>query len=473
MELRDYIRILRKQLILILVCTLAGLVASAAYTITRTPLYESTSKVFVSAQGVSNVAELQQGATFTQARVATYVNLVTTETVLGPVLAELGLDSTADELAAKITASAPANTLIISITVEDPNPENAARISNALAESLREAVNTTEAPAGGGDSPVRLTQVENAQIAEVPSSPRVPLNLALGLLLGLAIGVGIAVLREVLDTRIRNEDDVRAITEDPILGGITYDQKAKERPLIVQDDPRSPRAESFRALRTSLQFIEYDGRKSFVVTSSVQSEGKSTTTTNLALTMAEAGLRVMLIDADMRRPKLASYLDLEGGAGLSDVLAGRAELSDVTQRWTHENLSVLLAGTIPPNPSELLGSDNMTSLIETLESGFDVVLIDMPPLLPVTDAAIVAKQVGGAIVVAAVGRTTRAQLDGALAILEQVGARVAGLVLNMIPTKGPDAYGYGHYGRYGYGYGYGLDKPEAKRGLLERLKKRR
>ncbi|MGK0741638.1 polysaccharide biosynthesis tyrosine autokinase [Leucobacter sp. Z1108] len=465
MELRDYIRVLRKNWLLIVVITLIGVGAAAAYSLTRTPLYESTSKVFVSAQGTSSVAELQQGNTFTQARVSTYVSLVSTQTVLVPVIGELELNTSSEELAAKVSASAALNTLIINITVSDSDPVLAAELADAIAESLAVTVEAIERPAGSEVSPVRLTQVQQAQVASAPASPNVPVNLALGLLVGLALSVGIAVLREVLDTRVRNERDVREITESPILGGIAFDPKAKERPLIVQEDPRSPRSESFRALRTNLQFIDLDGRKSFVVTSSIQSEGKSTTAANLAVAMADAGLKVMLVDADMRRPKLASYLDLEGGAGLSDVLAGRAQLADVVQRWGRQTLYVLLAGTVPPNPSELLGSKAMTQLIGDLESAFDVVLFDMPPLLPVTDAAVVAKAAGGAIVVVGVGRTTRHQLEGAIGSLEQAGAKVAGLVLSMIPTKGPDSYGYGRYGYGHYGYGYtAAAEPKGRRG---------
>ncbi|MGK0716083.1 polysaccharide biosynthesis tyrosine autokinase [Leucobacter sp. W1153] len=461
MELRDYIRVLRKNWLLIVVITLIGVGAAAAYSLTRTPLYESTSKVFVSAQGTQSVAELQQGNSFTQARVSTYVSLVSTQTVLVPVIGELELNTSSEELAEKVNASAALNTLIINITVSDADPVLAAELADAIAESLAVTVEAIERPAGSDVSPVRLTQVQQAQVASAPASPNVPVNLALGLLVGLALSIGIAVLREVLDTRVRNERDVRDITESPILGGIAFDPKAKERPLIVQEDPRSPRSESFRALRTNLQFIDLDGRKSFVVTSSIQSEGKSTTAANLAVAMADAGLKVMLVDADMRRPKLATYLDLEGSAGLSDVLAGRAQLADVVQRWGRQTLYVLLAGTVPPNPSELLGSKAMTQLIGDLESAFDVVLFDMPPLLPVTDAAVVAKSAGGAIVVVGVGRTSRHQLEGAISSLEQAGAKLAGLVLSMIPTKGADAYGYGRYGYGSYGYGY-TAAPEPK-----------
>lgn len=470
MELRDYIRILRKNWLLIVVITLIGIGSAAAYSLTRTPMYEASSKVFVSAQGTSTVAELQQGNSFTQSRVVTYVDLVKTQTVLLPVISDLQLDLTSEQLVEQVSASAALNTLIITIKVEDADPETAAEIADGLAESLQTVVEAIEKPASGEPSPVRLTQVQRAQIADAPSSPNVPVNLALGLLVGLAVSIGLAVLREVLDTKIRNERDVREVTDAPLLGGIAYDAKARARPLIVHEDPRSPRAESFRALRTNLQFIDLDGRKSFVITSSIQSEGKSTTATNLALAMADTGLKVVLVDADLRRPKMHTYLELEGGAGLSDVLAGRAKLTEVLQRWGRQNLYVLLSGTVPPNPSELLGSSQMERLIEQLEGAFDVVLFDTPPLLPVTDAAIVAKATSGAIVVAGVGAASRHQLEGALETLQQIGAPLAGIVLTMIPTKGPDAYGYGRYGYGQYGYGY-AQAPAKKRRFGKRSEK--
>ena len=190
------------------------------------------------------------------------------------------------------------------------------------------------------------------------------------------------------------------------------------------------------------------------MTSSIESEGKSTTGANLAIALADAGSRVLFVDADLRRPKVADYMGLEGAVGLTDVLIGRAEIDDVIQPWGAAELFVLPAGPVPPNPSELLGSTRMSQLISDLNDRFDVVIFDSPPLLPVTDAAILAKNVGGAIVVVAAGRAHKHQLKGALTALQNVGAPVSGLVLTMIPTKGPDARGYG---RYGYGYHYGSE----------------
>lgn len=459
-ELRDYIRILRKSWILITVMTLLGIAAAATYSLLQTPQYSATSKVFVSTQSGGTVSDLAQGNTFTTQRVQTYADLVSTPAVLLPVIAELGLDADAGVLGRSISSSAPESTSLIEITVVGPDPVLASEIANSASESLTSVVDNLERPLEEGSvSPVKLTLVQQASVPNSPVSPNVPINIILGFLVGLALGVGLAVLRDVLDTRIRTERDIKGITEAAIVGGIAFDPKATARPLIVQDDPRSPRAESFRSLRTNLQFIGAgQTHRSFVVTSSIESEGKSTTAANLSIALAAAGSRVVLVDADLRRPKVADYMGIEGAVGLTDVLIGRAELQDVLQPWGRSSVTVLPAGRIPPNPSELLGSPAMEALVEELNREFDHVIFDAPPLLPVTDSAILGKLVGGALVVVAAGRTTKHQLEGAVTTLEHVGAPVSGIILTMLPTSGPDAYGYG---RYGYGYGYGVEDENA------------
>lgn len=448
-DISDYLRILRTYWVLIVLLGLTGVAAGTAYSIITTPEFSSSAKVFVSTQSSDSVQELAQGNAFTQQRVKTYADLVSTPIVLLPVIGTLELNTTASVLATQITATAPLDTTLIEITATSEDPVLAAEIANTTARSLTGAVATIEQSADGKASPVKLTLVQQADVPAEPVSPNIPLNITLAALLGLAAAAAFALLREALDTRIRSERDVTAITELPIMGGIAFDPKAKRRPLIVQEDPRSPRAESFRSLRTNLQFLAVNGTaRSYVLTSAMQSEGKSTTAANLAITLADAGHSVALIDADLRRPKLADSFDIEGAVGLSDVLIDRASLEDTLQPWGKGRLCLLPAGAIPPNPSELLGSEAMRELIVAMEEQFDYVLLDGPPLLPVTDSALLSRHTGGALVVVATGRTHRDELRGALDALAQVGASVAGLVMTMVPTRGPDAYGYA---RYGYG----------------------
>ncbi|WP_084104796.1 polysaccharide biosynthesis tyrosine autokinase [Demequina sp. NBRC 110056] len=450
MELQDYLLVLKKNWVVLLVATLIGGALGYTYSALATPTYAASAKVFVSTSGASSAAELQQGNTFTQQRVKTYADLVKTAAVLQPTIDALGIDTSVQRLRSNVSATAPLNTTVIDVSVTNTDPVFAASLATATANELISVVEDIETTDAAGGSPVSLTVVQEAEIPSSPASPNTTLNVALGLLLGAALGLAIALLRHALDTRIRNERDLEHVTERPVIGGIVFDPKAKERPLVLHADPRSPRAESFRTLRTNLQFLDAGKRhRSFVLTSALPSEGKSTTASNLAIALADAGARVLLVGADLRKPKMANYMGVEGGVGLTDVLVGRAALEDATQRWGRTSLHLLPAGTIPPNPSELLGSTTMSDLIEDLQQQYDVVLYDAPPLLPVTDAAVLARLVGGSILIVSAGRTRRQQVEAALDSLDNVGAPLSGLVLTMLPVKGPDAYGYG---RYGYAY---------------------
>jgi succinoglycan biosynthesis transport protein ExoP len=457
-ELRDYLRILRKRWVVIVALALSGVAVAAGYTIVVTPIYQASSLVYVQVQSSGTVGELAQGSTFIQNQVKSFAEVVNTPRVLDSAITSLGLEQSSAQLAGSVSASAPLDTVNIEISVTSDSPEAAADIANAVTDSFRQVVGDITASTGTNPtSQVSVSVLRDATVPSAPISPNAPINIGLGLVLGLILGLTIALLRDILDTRIRGERDVSVITAAPIIGGISFDPSAIDKPLIVQDDPHSTRAEAFRTLRTNLQFLDVEpGARSFAVTSSIPSEGKTTTAANLAIALSDSGAHVVLIDGDLRRPKVASYMGIEGAVGLTDVLISRAELSDALQPWGRGSLLVLPAGAVPPNPSELLGSRAMASLLRTLEAEFDVVIIDLPPLLPVTDAALVSKITRGAIVVVAAGRTHKGEFAGAIAALQNVGANVAGIIMTMLPTRGPDAY---RYGRYGYGgYGYGADE---------------
>ncbi|MFC8302307.1 polysaccharide biosynthesis tyrosine autokinase [Specibacter sp. NPDC057265] len=447
MELRDYLLILRRNWIMIVALTLVGLLVGGLTSLLTKPIYSAETQLFVATQNSGSVQDLQTGNTFIQARVSSYVKTATTPTVLQPVIDTLGLDATPQQLAAKVSASSDLKTVLITISVEDGSPVQAAAIAQGVANSLIQAVDTLEAPAAGGVSPVRVSVITPATAPSSPSAPNTKINLALGLLVGLALGVGAALLRTTLDTRIRSERDLNTITQAPVLGGIAFDADAAKDPLVNAGSHHSQRAEAFRQLRTNLQFAHVSHKsKTVLVTSSLPGEGKSTTATNLAIAMAESGQSVALVDADLRRPMVAKYLGLEGNAGLTTALIGQADVQDLMQPWGQNELHVLTSGRIPPNPSELLGSHEMKQLILRLEQAFDSVVIDAPPLLPVTDAAVLAQQVGGVALVVGCHTAKRPQVEKAIATLELVNADILGVVLNRLPVKGPDAYSYTYYG---------------------------
>lgn len=425
---------------------LSGLLVGGAASVLVRPTYTASTQLFVAIQSSGTVTELQQGNTFGQARVQSYVKTVTTPVVLAPVVETLGLIDSAEQLAGRIEASTDPNTVLITITASDGSPAQAAAIAQAVGASLVKAVDDLERPQTGGTSPVRLSIIAPAAAPAQPSAPNTKINLALGLLIGLGLGIVLAVVRTNFDTLIRGESDLRQVTDAPLLGRITFDPDASKKPLLTQTGAQSARAEAFRQLRTNLQFAQVTGgRNSVLVTSSVPGEGKSTTATNLSLAIAQSGQSVCLIDADLRRPMIDKYLGLERRAGLTTALIGAADVNDLLQPWGEDRLYVLTSGAIPPNPSELLGSEEMKSLIARLEATFDIVIIDAPPLLPVTDAAVLSQHVGGVVVVVGSQKTGRPELEKSLTALSLVGAQVLGVVLNRLPTKGADAYSYSYY----------------------------
>lgn len=445
MELSDYLRVLRGNWTTIVACSLLGLIATATASFIVKPTYISQTQLFVAIQGSGSVTELQQGNTFSQARVRSYVETVATPAVLQPAIDSLGLDMTPALLKSKIKATSDLNTVIISISAEDTSPVQAAAIAQAVGTSLVAAVTDLESPAQGGSSPVKLSVITPATAPNSPSAPNTKINLAIGALGGLAIGIAIAVLKTLLDTKIRGEADIRRISDSPILGGISFDNDATKKPLLTQAPPQGPRAESFRQIRTNLQFAHVSHEsKAILVTSSLPGEGKTTTATNLAIAMAQAGQTVALVDADLRRPRVDDYLGLDRSVGLTTALIGDADVSELLQPWGEDNLHVLTSGRVPPNPSELLGSEAMRILIARLEGAFDSVIIDAPPLLPVTDAAVLAQQVGGVVLVVGSSRVKLPDLQKSLAALEMVSADLLGIVMNLVPSRGPNAYAYSY-----------------------------
>lgn len=446
MDLRDYFRVLRRSWIVIAACTAAGLLIAGSATLLTKASYTANTQLFVAIQNSGSVQELQQGNIFSQARVQSYVKTATTPVVLQPAIDSLGLDMTPQQLAGKVKASNDVNTVLITISATDNSPVQAAAIAQATADSLVRAVDTLEKPRAGGDSPVRLSVVTPAAAPTTASAPNSKLVLLVGLLLGLLTGIALALLRALLDTKIRGEEDIRRVSAAPVLGGIRFDTDAVDNPLISQISAQSQRAESFRQLRTNLQFANVAAAaKSILVTSSLPGEGKSTTATNLALALAQGGQSVCLIDADLRRPMVNEYLGLDRNAGLTSALIGQAAVEDLLQPWGEDRLFVLTSGAIPPNPSELLGSMQMDDLLTLLEETFDVVVIDAPPLLPVTDAAVLARRAGGVIVVAGVQKVRRQDLERSLNALKLVGVDILGIVLNRLPARGPDSYAYNYY----------------------------
>ncbi len=439
MDLRGYLRAIRASWWIVVLVAVLGLV-SGAYDVSRTgPIYAGHVTFFVNSPTSSTANSVSSNLTAAEDLAVSYAQLLSSDR-LGDSVAKSdpAIKLTGSQVAAKISGAAQLNTVLINATIRDSSRTRLVLVTNAVAISFPKMI----AAMSTSDSPTALEVTSGPTVSKGPVSPHKKLVWGLGLLVGLLIGIGIAVIRALFDTSIRTAEHVRELTGLPVIGSIPFDPSAKRSPALLASDLHSVRAEAIRQLRTNLQFIDVSGPLGVImVTSAVVMEGKSSTTTNLALMFAESGRSVLLIEADMRRPRVAQYLGMIGSIGLSDVIARRAELDDVLQVWGDTSLTLLAGGTTPPNPSELLDSPRMTALLDTLRTRFDLIIIDTPPLLPVTDAAVLATRTDGVVIVCRYARTKRNQLREAAHSLVAVNARVIGVVLNMAPGKTPYTYG--------------------------------
>jgi capsular exopolysaccharide synthesis family protein len=409
------------------------------------PQYAASATFFITTPS-QGVTDSYQGGLFSQQRVKSYADLLTGEKLARALAQDKAIGLNAAEIRSRVKARAVPDTVLLEVTVTDGDPNRSERIAEALSAKFITLVQGLETPAGSTTPAVKVEVVAGPIVDPTPVSPRPMRNFVLAVLLGLLIGAAAAVLRELLDVTVKTAEVLREVADAPVLAVVPFDTGAKLAPLVVSSDSHAARAEALRHLRTNLQFVDVDQPvQVLVVTSAVPNEGKSTTAVNLAIAFAEAGRRALLIEADLRRPRVADYLGLEGAVGLSNVLAGQVAIEDVLQQWGSHDLRVLPSGFVPPNPSELLGSRNMATLLETLRDEYDIIIVDTPPLLPVTDAAVVATNADGAVLVARWGKTSQARIKMALASLRAVDSRVLGCVLNMQPSKGEAGYYYYAY----------------------------
>jgi capsular exopolysaccharide synthesis family protein len=430
--------------------TLAIVAMAAGATYLMPKSYESQLQFFVSTVDTSDNAQLAQGSNFLQQRVKSYSQLVTAPVVLQPVVTSLGLRESPTDLADRVTAGIPVDTVLINVTVQDGSPRRAQEIARAIGDQFPKTVADLEKVSASKASPVKVTVTKSPTFEPSPVSPRPLRNIALGLVVGLIVSVAAVLLRHALDTRVRTKDDIDALVEGAaVIGSIPFDTDAPRQPLLLEAGPLSTRSESFRVLRTNLAFVgTADHARTIVLTSTLPGEGKTTTAANLGVVLAESGASVCLIEADLRRPRLLEYFGLEGAVGLTDLLIGRADLADILQPYGKHQLWLLGAGQIPPNPSELLGSPAMRECLQEVAEKFDYVLLDGPPMLPVTDSAVLSTITDGALVVVGSGLVTRDQLRTAVEGLDAVSAKVLGFVLNRVPRN----VSGGRYYDYKYDY---------------------
>jgi capsular exopolysaccharide synthesis family protein len=447
LNLQDFAKLLRSRWITVCVTILVAVLGAFAVTLLTTPLYQASTRLYVSTTTGGSAVELYQGNRLSQERVLSYTELLMGETLAQRTIDKLGLNMNADLLRKRVKATAKPDTVLIDVKILDESPVRARDTANALSDEFVAMVRELETPEGASRPDARVIVEQRASIPLTPVSPNMTRNLLGGLALGILAGIGLAVLRDLLDNTIKEPETFEEITGAGIVGSIPLDKERRKHPAINFDRENSAIAEAFRKLRTNLQFLSVDNPpRVIVVTSSMPSEGKSTTAINIALALAEAEHTVLLVDGDMRRPTLDRYLDLVGPVGFSTVLSGGASLSEAQQKTRFPGLTVLTSGATPPNPSELLGSMAAKKVLSEMRAQFDYVIVDSSPLLAVTDAAILAAGADGVLIMARFGQTKREQLTHAVGNLENVGASLLGAIFTMMPARGNVSYRYSYYG---------------------------
>jgi capsular exopolysaccharide synthesis family protein len=447
LNIQDFLKLIRARWLVIALTTAVTVAGAVAVTLLTTPLYQASTRLYVSTPSNGDAGTVYTGTLSSQKRVLSYAKLAVGQTLAQRTIDKLHLDMTAAELKERVTATAATDTVLIDVSVLDPSPVQARDIADALSDELVVMVSELETSPDGTKANTRVVVEQHATTPDHPVVPKTSTYLAIGIVLGALSGIALVTLRALLNNTVNDRQVIEEITGAGLVANIPLDKDRRKDPAISFATEHSPIAEAFCELRTNLQFLEVDDPpRVLVVTSALPSEGKSTTAINIALALAEAEHNVVLVDGDMRRPKLDEYLGLIGSVGLSTVVAGRAPLDEVLQKTRFPGLTTLTSGPVPPNPSELLGSQTAKKILSELRGSFDYVIVDSSPLLAVTDAAILAAEADGVLVIAQFAKTKREQLTRAVEKLTHVEARILGGIFTMSPTGANDYYHYRNYG---------------------------
>jgi capsular exopolysaccharide synthesis family protein len=427
-----YLRALLRSWWLIALVLLAGAAGGFVVYTQATPLYAS-SVTFIVAADLPDADE-SSSRTLSGLRASTIQSVAPTEPVLKAAAEKAGVDDLTD-----VAVSADVSKSFVTVTVTGPQASTVSEVAGAYLEVLPAQ---TDKLAGATGTNFDLNLVSPATEATSPVSPQLWRTAGFGLLAGLVLGLALAVLRESLNRTIRDSEQLRRLTGLTILGTVPRDLPKQRLP--AETHPRSARAEAYRQVRTSLVSRSEARPLVVAVTSATQGEGKTSVASNLAVVLSRSGHRVALVDADLRRPRVATFFDVDPAVGLTDVLTGEVPLADALHLRDDNRFAVLPAGSIPTNPSEALGSPGMRDVLDALSQAFEFVIVDTPPVLPVTDALVLSPLVDGVMVVARLGYTTSDRVVSAMANIDRVNATVLGVVANQ-SGKGSDAdYSYSY-----------------------------
>ena len=440
LTLPEYGDVLRAHRRVITASVLLGILAGVVVTLSTPPRYQAEVTLYVAAHPTqADGSDVREGTELAAARIPTYVEVITSERIAREVAGALGPDVSPADIADEISARNTQDTMLISTTVTDSSPERAAWIANLAADLAVESVSRLEQPSGPLVRPAVTMQVfEPAEVPTAPVSPRPRVNLFLGGLLGLLSGLGLALVRDRTDASVKSRQQVRTITGVPVLGEIDADPAIARTPVIVQQYPLSPSAEAFRQLRANLRLPDVT-RPVWVVTSPTPGDGKTTTVGNLATVIADAGGRVLVIEGDLRLPRIAEHLKADRTVGLTNVLVDAMPEGQAIHH-VRAGLDLLASGPLRPNPGDLLASAAMDGLLMRVRASYDVVLVDASPLAPVADAVVLTRHADGVLLVVPYGGVKCEQLEVAREALDAASAPLVGAVLNKVPPHRKSGY---------------------------------
>ena len=441
-ELRDYVRLLRRRWWVLVLCVVLGGVGAQLATSRQVKTYGSQVTFFLSDANGKPVNTLI--ASSAQTRFSSYSTLVSSQPLTLLVRRKIGLDG-----GWGVSATGVPSTIFLRLTTTASDPAFAFRVAQAYATTLPAYISTFEGGSNGDGNTLRV--LEPAGYDPTLLSPNRTRNIAVGVGLGLVVALGLLLLLEALDNKVRDVTEIEELTGVGVAAAVP--QEFRKLSLIVDKKPRSQRAEAIRLIRTNVQFAGIgDALRTLVVTSPSAGEGKTSVATDLAVAYAQAGQRVFLVDADLRKPRVGASFEMSDEPGLTGVLLGDVPLSQALRPWKDGQLQVLTSGARPARPSELLASSKMAELLQALREQADLVIIDSAPVMPVADTIGLVAHADAVLVVVRVGSTARSALTSTIARLQSVDARVVGVVANGGRTDGGDGY----------------YAPKERRGLLRR-----
>jgi capsular exopolysaccharide synthesis family protein len=445
-ELSSYLRVILKRKWFIAL-TLIASVGVSAFLTARTPrIYEAGGTLFVGRLQIpAGAASVQEGITVSELSLrllGSYAQILTSRSVATKAVDQFSLPISPEAVVDGVEAKPLPNTFVISLVDRSTDPALAQRTANAVADVFVSEIGGLER-SSGKEGAVSVSVIDRAALPSAPISPNPTRNIAVAVVLGLAGGLGLAFLFDRLDVTLRHRDQVEAMGLR--LLGLIPVLHGPGKTVYLEHDPQGIGGEAFRKLRTSLGFLGVEfPMQTMLISSPAPAEGKTTIALNLAAAFAFGGLRTLLIEADLRRPSLHTVFAPRGTRGLTTAIVGQVPLTDAIAETEIPNLSVLMAGAIPPNPVELLGSEQMATLLDRVKRLYDIVIIDSPPIVPVADPSTLATMCDGVLIVARADKTDRRQLAEAVEIVGRAGAHLLGVVLNSL-RQGETEFDYGYY----------------------------